>query len=182
MSYFICSNFAISDIADIANIFIAIISLFFAGYIFIYQKRKDSSDKKQAIELQNQSIRLQWFKELIIIPNLNNIFSFYEHLESLEQRFYNKKISEELRFELSEFVKQEARKLRKEFYDVLNIVESGMHLKIENNIDTLIDNIVSKIFDSNLNLGQKNIYDKHVGDIVSISKHELISTIYSHTG
>lgn len=113
--WIIYNSWQVSDFADIANIIIAIVNLFLAGYIFIYQRAKDKNDnikqlkneideKKEAISLQEQNIRLQWFKELIIQPHIAEMNSFYKNLYAIEEILNVTPFSDNLNIDISEFV------------------------------------------------------------------------------
>ena len=176
------TNLTISDLSGIANIVIAIISLLLACYIFIYQRGKDKNDKDEIAKLQEQNIRLQWFKELIIQPHLSEINHFYSQLHSIESKFSEAPISEELSINLNAFIKLEHSKLRRSFYDVILAVNPAVHLEIKNNLDTLIDKITNAIFNMDLNLNDKATFDKEIGSIISYSYNDLISKIYNYKG
>jgi hypothetical protein len=183
----------ISDIADISNIIIAIVNLFLAGYVFVYQRNKDKVDsakqfqkeideKKDAISLQEQNIRLQWFKELIIQPHIAEINLFYTNLYSIEKKLNVNTISDDLKIETSEFVKANGAELRKSFIDILLSVSPVIHSDIKNNIDNLVDKITTKIFNAGLNLNDKITFDSEIGTLISYSHNDLISKIYSVKG
>jgi hypothetical protein len=187
------NSWEVSDIADISNIIIAIVNLFLAGYIFIYQRAKDKNDnikqlqneidaKKEAISLQEQNIRLQWFKELIIQPHISKINLFYNNLYSIEAMLKVKPISDDLKIDTSEFVKANGAALRKSFIDILLSVSPIVHFDIKNNIDVLVDKITSKIIDTGLNLNDKRTFDREIGTLISNSHNDLISLIYNYKG
>jgi hypothetical protein len=191
--WIIYNSWEVSDIADISNIIIAIVNLFLAGYIFIYQRAKDKNDnikqlqneidaKKEAISLQEQNIRLQWFKELIIQPHISKINLFYNNLYSIEAMLKVKPISDDLKIDTSEFVKANGAALRKSFIDILLSVSPIVHFDIKNNIDVLVDKITSKIIDAGLNLNDKRTFDREIGTLISNSHNDLISLIYNYKG
>jgi len=186
-------SWQVSDIAEIASIIIAIVNLFLAGYIFIYQRKKDKRDsvkqlqkeidaKKEAISLQEQNIRLQWFKELIIQPHISEINFFYTNLYSIQAKLNVKTITDDLKIETSEIVKANAALLRKSFIDILHCVSPQVHSAIKHNIDDLIDKITTKIIDAGLNLNDKPTFDREIGSLISYSHNDLISQIYSYKG
>ena len=70
---YIETGFSLSDIADLSQVIIAIANLFLAGYILIYQIRKDRKTDNETARLNEQNIKLQWFKELIVQPNIDII-------------------------------------------------------------------------------------------------------------
>lgn len=187
------SGWSISDFADLANIIIAVISLALAFYIFVYQREKDNADKKlsaqkerenkiEAINLQEQNIRLQWFKELIIQPHLEEINTFYSNLHSIENKLTPRAVSEEEKIEIIDFIKFEQSKLRKTFGDILINVNPLMYSDIKINLDRLVDLITEKIFDDRLKLHEKTNFEKHVGSLISYSHNDLISKIYNYRG
>ena len=191
--WIIYNSWEVSDIADISNIIIAIVNLFLAGYIFIYQRAKDKNDnikqlqneidaKKEAISLQEQNIRLQWFKELIIQPHIVEINLFYTNLYSIEAMLKVNSISDDLKIDTSEFVKANGAALRKSFIDILLSVSPIVHFDIKNNIDVLVDKITSKIIDAGLNLNDKRTFDREIGTLISNSHNDLISIIYNYKG
>lgn len=184
---------SISDFADLANIIIAGFNLFLAYYIFIYQKGKDKTDKAEAarkeqaakteaLNLQEQNIRLQWFRELIVQPHLTEINQFYSNLHSIENKLSVATISEELKIDIAAFIKSEQSKLRKTFIDVLRAVNPQLHAEIESNLDTLIDSITNAIFNQGLNLNDKATFDKEAGSLISYSHNDLVSKIYNYKG
>lgn len=180
-------------ISEIANIVIAIANIFLAGYIFIYQLRKDKkdeikqrekeqSDRVTVLDLQEQNIRLLWFKELIVQPHLSNINLFYQNLHALEEQLAIPHISEDTKESSLEFVKLECSKIRKSFIDILRTVNPELHNEIKNNIDNLLDHITNKLFDAGLNLNDKPTFEREVGSKISYSHNDLISKLYSYKG
>lgn len=187
------SQWQISDIADFSNIIIAAVNLVLAGYIFIYQKDKDKSEllaqsqkeidaKQESLKLQEQNIKLLWFKELIVQPHINDIKDFFKCLYSIEQKLNVSPISDDLKIEVSEFVKSQGVNLRKSFIDVLLTVNPDLHSDIKKNIDGLIDEITTKIIDAGLNLNDKPTFDREIGTLISYSHNDLISRLYSYKG
>ena len=172
----------ISDIADMANIVIAAVNLLLAGYIFIYQRERDKTDRASQLRRQEQSIKLQWFKELIILPCLPEIKAFYNNLHSIEAKLAVGTISDDLKIETSKFVRNSGIVLRKSFCDILPSTSSQLHLDIRKNIDGLVDKISSKIIDAGLNLNDKPTFEREIGSIISRSRNNLIKQIYAYKG
>lgn len=191
----ICIYFdlAMSDIADVANIIIAIATLLLGYYIFVYQRRKDKEDKAEAEEkdqenklenlrLQEQNIRIQWFKELIIQPHLSHVNGFYESLYTLESRIIQSSLNEDDKQELNSFIKQKLSFLRKTFVDVLIGIDRKLYDDIIKNLDNLIDSITNAIFNENLDLTDKSTFEKEINSKISYSRNDLIKNIYNYKG
>jgi hypothetical protein len=193
---FLCQNdngFTSSDASDYANVVIAVCNLILAGYIFFYQRNKDKFDREQeeikeqsnkieSLKLQEQNIKLQWFKELIIQPHLQDINTFYSKLHSLEEKINTKTLSEEQKFELVNFIKLEQSNLRKSFVDVLHGVDKKLYDIVIENLDSLIDLITNTIFNDGFNLTHKPTFDKEIGSKITYSRNDLISKIYNYKG
>lgn len=195
MFYFLCNtnDWAISNIADIANIIIAAATLFLAFYIFIYQRQKDKKDKVEqerkeqsnkieALQFQEQNIKLQWFKELIIQPHLLEINNYYKSLHSLEQRITSVTLSEEEKLILSDFIKVAQSHLRRTFVDVLRGVNIKMYNDVIENLDNLTGEITNIIFNDGFDLSHKPTYEKEIGSKITYSRNDLISKIYNYKG
>ncbi len=190
---YITNDRALNDVSSVANIIIAAISLGLAYYIFIYRKNKDRADdasqnkkeqinKIDAAKLQEQNIRLQWFKELIIQPNLDQINSFYTQLHSLENRIESISLTEEQKIELASFIKTEQSNLRKSFVDVLLGVNPSLYQEVIDNLDNLIDGITNVIFNDGFNLTHKTTFEREIATKISNSRNDLIRMIYNYKG
>lgn len=190
-----CNNIEAQSmkISDIANIVIACANVALAFYVFIYQKRKDKDsilrqkEKEQAdritvLDLQEQNIRLLWFKELIVQPHLSSINQFYKNLHSIEGKLNHAVLTEEIKEEVSSFVKNECSILRKSFIDILRTVNPEIHKEIKENIDFLLDIITEKLFDVGLNLNNHPTFEREVGSKISYSYNDLIGKLYSYKG
>src|SRR5579872_292634 len=98
-----CSSVALQhtileNISSIAPILTAIASFSLAFYVFIYQRSKDNKEKAERIKELHRNVRLQWFKDAIIQPNLDGIYAFFKmmHKESLELRKKNMTIEQKI--------------------------------------------------------------------------------------
>ncbi len=187
------NGFSISDAADIANLIIAAFTLGLAYYIFVYQREKDKKDKVEREEkeqankietllLQEQNIKLQWFKELVVQPHLTDINKFYSSLHTLESKITTNTLSEDKKFELIEFIKLEQSEIRKTFVDVLHGVNKHLYESVINNLDKLTDEITNTIFNDGLNLTHKPTYEKEIGSKITYSRNDLLSRIYNYKG
>lgn len=180
--FYIEKSWSISDFSDFSNIIIAIVNLFLAYYIFVYQRSKDKNDKTETLTLQEQNIRLQWFKELIIQPHLNDINTFFKQLHSIENKFTTPTLNEDQKIEIINLIKEERAKLRKSFGDLLLGVNLTLANEIKTNLDNLIDSITNTIFNDGLNLNHKPTFDKEIGALITYSRNDLISKIYQYKG
>jgi len=176
------SGWTISDLSDVANVIIALVNIALAYYIFFYQKQKDQESKIESSRLQEQNIRLQWFKELVIQPHLSDINTFYTELHTLEGKIMTVTLSEDQKIDLIGFVKLKQVELRKVFIDVLRGVNPQLYLDAIKNIDDLTDAITIAIFNDGLNLTHKPTYEIEIGSKITYSRNDLISKVYNYKG
>ncbi len=182
----LCCNieqqFSLSDISDVSQVIIAIANLFLAGYVLFYQIRKDTKTDNSTALLNEQNIKLQWFKELIVQPNMELINNFYEELNTIKNKINSNDLTTDEKQDINDFVKSELSILRKSFIDVLQLVDKKFADQVLNNLDELIDNITNAIFNDELKLKVSLVYEKNIGSKISYSKNNLISQLYNYKG
>jgi len=172
----------LSSFSNVAQVVIALVNIFLAYYIIKYQRKKDRESEKRAVEIQDQSIKLQWFKELIIQPNLDTINSFYSNLHELKVKFKNGPLSEEIKEKINNKMKLEQSNLRKSFVELLSSVDSKLGSCTITNLDHLIDNATEVLFSPVIVINSPEDFDKHIGSKISESRNELFLIIYNYKG
>jgi hypothetical protein len=176
------NSFSLSDISDLSQVVIAIANLFLAGYVLFYQIRKDKKTDNETAKLNEQNIKLQWFKELIVQPNMDTIALFYSNLHTIKDKINSNELTIEEKEDINNFVKAELAKLRKSFVDVLQLVDKKFSDQLLQNLDALVDGITNAIFDDELKLKKPSVYEKNIGSKISYSKNNLISQLYNYKG
>ena len=176
------SAISLDDISNLSQVFIALANLFLAGYILFYQIKKDKKTESDTAKLNEQNIKLQWFKELIVQPNMPAIILFYNNLTSIESRITTNDLSVEQKEDINNFVKNELTILRKSFVDVLLLVDKKFANELLVNLDELIDGITNSIFDDELKLTLPAVYEKKIGSKISYSKNNLVAQLYNYKG
>ncbi len=172
----------LSDAGDLANVVIAFANLIFGIYIWRYQIKETDESKLRASTLHEQSINLQWFKDLIIQPNLAQIDSFFYQLSTLRNQIQTDNLSEAERRAMMRFVKVEASKLRKSFIDILIKVSPQMHTAVERLIDNLTDELIEVFDGDEFKLTRQEVYDKQIDARIKYTRAELIGIIYNFKG
>jgi hypothetical protein len=177
-----CIALTLSDFSDIAQIIIAMFNLLLAAYIIIYQVKKDRKAESDTAKINEQSIKLQWFKELIVQPNIASINSFYENLSSIKSKISSNDLDTEKKEEINNFVKSELSGIRKSFVDVLFQVDKPFAGKVLANLDELVNGITDSIFDEELKLKLPSVYEKNIGSKISYSKNNIVALLYNYKG
>ncbi len=178
-----CFNeFSMSDLSNIAQIVISIINLILVFYVFVYQRRKDNDQDQKNIRSENQSINLQWFKDLAIQPNLNNINYFYDFLSSTQLKFTkeNNQIINKLLIVAE--LKDEYYKIRLSFVDILESIDISLHSSVSTNFETLIDKLSTVIIDSDADFTESSVFKEHILTPISLSRKQFISDIFRYKG
>lgn len=166
-------------IKDIATVVLALCSLcwtiFWASYVFF---RQTAREQKKA----EQTVRLQWFKDLIITPHLSSINDFFKSLENIKVNFTTSDLADDQKQEINEFIKAEQRKLRKEIIDLLLAILPNLGNKFNKTIDDLTDQLTEAIFNDELKLNNSSVYEKSIGNPIQTTKTTIIKLIFSYNG
>lgn len=188
LNFLLCSsetegpNLTLSDMADWSQVFIALVNLFLAGYLIFYQINKDKKTDNDTAKLNEQNIKLQWFKELVVQPNMIGIIEFYSSLNTIDSKINSNDLTDNEKQDINEFVKLELSKLRKSFVDVLFLVDKVFAEQLMKNLDELVDGITNAIFNDELKLKNAVVYEKNIGSKISISKNKVIAQLYNYKG
>lgn len=172
----------LTSFSNVAQVVIALANIFLAYYILKYQRRKDRDSEQKAEAVQKQTIQLQWFKELIIQPNLLLINNFYANLHDLRNIFKNGAISDEIKLKVNRKVKYNQVIIRKSFVDLLGAVDSKLAEKTKINLDRLIDHITEALFNTKIPILNSDDFEKHIGLQITQSRNELFAAIYNYKG
>lgn len=173
---------SLSDLADWSQVLIALVNLFLAGYVIFYQIRKDKKIDNDTAKINEQNIKLQWFKELVVQPNMDGIKEFYLSLNTIYSKINSNDLTNDEKQDINDFVKLELSKLRKSFVDVLFLVDKNFAEQLMKNLDELVDAITNAIFNDELKLKIPSVYEKNIGSKISISKNKVIAQLYNYKG
>lgn len=175
-------TFTLSDGADWAQVIIALANLALAGYVIIYQIGKDKKTDNDTAKINEQNIKLQWFKELIVQPNMEAITTFYSNLHTIDSKINSNDLTNDEKQDINDFVKAELSKLRKSFIDVIFFIDRPFSEQLMTNLDELVDEITNAIFNDELKLKKQEVYEKNIGSKISVSKNKIIAQIYNYKG
>lgn len=176
------NSFGITEIGDLANVIIALFTLGLGFYVFIYQRSKDLKDELKAEEKHERALKLQWFKELIILPKINEVDNFYEGLKEIKEKIDNHDLTEEQKIDLINFIKHKQSVFRKAFLDSLQIITPELYQQALKNIDKLIDDLTISISNDELKLSNPNTYDREIHSKIQYSVNDLYSLIFNYNG
>lgn len=172
----------LSDFADLSQVIIAVINLFLAFYLLVYEKRKDSKNDNQASLLNKQNIRLQWFKDLIIQPNISKVNDFYDNLFLLKNRVQVTTFTQSEKIVVNNEVKDGMASLRKSFIDIITPIDRPLSNDLLANVDDLVDKITEALFNTSINLCVDSEYERHIENRISNSKNTFIAKLFSYEG
>lgn len=165
-----------SDLLDridkIANIIIAFFTLGFSVYIYIKtsntDNKKHKSDKK-----------IEFLKTIILERNMSYFFDFHEQVLSFLLTFKNRTISNSDKITISILLTDEASKYRSKFYDLLLPFDRDLYIKIKDNSDNLIDTLVLKINDVQINYLDNNNFPIEIENFIINNRNDSLSLIFN---
>lgn len=187
------AGLSLSDWADIANVVVAALAFGFSIYSFWVQGRlnrqsqREAADnlaksQREAEELRAQTIRLQWYKDLVISPNIQRLNEFYETLHGISQKITTPNLDDTQKRELIEEVKEAQRQVRKTLVDSILPINDELHDKVLECLDQLVDQITVAIDDDTLKLSNLTVNEQQIGQPVRLSKRNIFTLIYGYRG
>lgn len=172
----------IIEIGNIAYTVIAALTFFLAFYVFVYQRKNDQKNKLELAEINNKNIKMQWFKELIIQPKINDVFVFYNNMRDIKFKITSSELSADEKIELINYIKLQHSTLRKSFLDLLQFIFSDLFRKLSTDLDNLIDNLTIAISDDELKLNNSKTYEREINLKIQNSYNFFLSSIVNYKG
>lgn len=187
------AGLSLSDTADIANVIVAALAFGFSMYSFWIQRKRDRQNLKEAADSQAnakieaerhriQAIRLQWYKDLVITPNIEELTTFYDTLHEIRQSISAPDLDNESKTELIEKVKAAQRQIRKTLVDSILPISISLHDAVLANLDQLVDTITNALDNDKLKLSNPEVNDTEIGQPVRDSKKDILTIIYGYRG
>ncbi len=167
----LCIDFSLDNIEKIANIIIALLTLVLGCYVFVYQKVKDKNDR-----------RIQWFKDLVIQPKLDEVNKFYKNVSTLKTEIKSNDLSEEEKIAVITKVKKEASDFRKNFLSVIQNLTPDLYKSIQENIDKLTDDLTTAISNDELKLCNEKTYEREIAQKIQDSHSFVLKQIFEFNG
>lgn len=167
----LCIDFSLDNIEKIANIIIALLTLVLGCYVFVYQKVKDKNDR-----------RIQWFKDLVIQPKLDEVNKFYDSVSTLKTEIKSNDLSEEEKIAVITKVKKEASDFRKNFLSVIQNLTPDLYKSIQENIDKLTDDLTTAISNDELKLCNEKTYEREIAQKIQDSHSFVLKQIFEFNG
>lgn len=124
----------IEKLSNIANVIIALLTLFLGWYIFFYQNKKDKKDKN-----------IQLLKDLIITPKMEVIEKYFDEISSLRERIKSDSLNDNEKMELISFTKEQSSYIRRNFLIFIQKIAPLLHKNISDKIDFLTDNLTETL-------------------------------------
>jgi hypothetical protein len=161
----------LTQAANVSNIVVAIASFFLAFYIFFRQRKKENLDN-----------RLQWFKELILEPNKQSIYQFYDAVTISSQKFAGGRLSDFDKVQILDEIKISCSTFRRNFINLIFVADQQLAREIQWGVDGLLDAMTGSAFDPNLNLNDEIEFEEHVTSVISRNKNFLLGRIFTYDG
>lgn len=137
----------IEKLSNIANVIIALLTLFLGLYVFFYQNKKDKKDKN-----------IQLLKDLIITPKMEVIEKYFDEISSLRERIKSDSLNNNEKMELISFTKEQSSYIRMNFLIFIQKIAPLLHKNISDKIDFLTDNLTETLSNDEHKLcNKKNI-------------------------
>lgn len=178
--------------ADWTNDIIAFIVLLFTVMTYVLQQRqnrlanaeqkeKDRLANLKVEELRQQTIRLEWYRD-IVRGQLEFVYSTFEELYRQRETIRTSDLTEEEKSHLSEAYKKAVAKLRNGFLERILFVHKPTYDTLKAELNKLTDDLVVAIFDDELKLSKDTVYEREIGSRIRRCQQQFFKTLYAYRG
>ena len=161
----------IEKLSNIANVIIALLTLFLGWYIFFYQNKKDKKDKN-----------IQLLKDLIITPKMEVIEKYFDEISSLRERIKSDSLNDNEKMELISFTKEQSSYIRRNFLIFIQKIAPLLHKNISDKIDFLTDNLTETLSNDEHKLCNKKTYEKRINQKILETHSFVLEEIFKYEG
>jgi len=161
----------IEKLSNIANVIIALLTLFLGLYVFFYQNKKDKKDKN-----------IQLLKDLIITPKMEVIEKYFDEISSLRERIKSDSIDDKERIELISFTKEQSSYIRKNFLIFIQKIAPLLHKNISDKIDFLTDNLTETLSNDEHKLCNEKTYERLINQKILETHSFILEEIFKYEG
>jgi hypothetical protein len=172
----------IQTLSSYSTILTALAGFSLAFYIFIYQRRKDNREQTERNKEIHRNVRLQWFKDAIIQPNLPDIYTFFSNIHEKTAAFRQKNILDDQKRQIINDLKTYCYTFRKSFIDLIGAVDKDTQQKVQKNLDDLLDTLTNNIFDEGINLSHDPTFNDKLEKPINNSKATLFAILFNYEG
>ncbi len=161
-----------SDAADLAQVIIAIANIMLAIFLFLRQVIKDGDD-----------IKLNWFKELVIQPNIDEIKNYFIALHKIQDTIVPSPIDDAERQEIENTLWSERDKINRSFITVLNGIDPKFADNCRDEITKVTKEIIKVLINRNeLKINEIKNYENYIGEKIKDLHSYIIASIYKYKG
>lgn len=125
---------------------------------------------------------MQWYKDLVISPNIVELTNFYETLHEIRNSIFAPDLDSESKIELIDKVKAAQRQIRKTLVDSILPISLILHDDVLSNLDQLVDKLTDTLDNDKLKLSNPEVNDTEIGQPIRDSKKDILTIIYGYRG
>ena len=163
----------------ILNAIPEVLGAFIGSMTMYYVFNKQVKNEKERILKANQ---LQWLKELIITPNIDKIYAFFDEIEKEAQELRQPDAEKPT---INAKIKELRRRFIKDFINLLQVAENKTqeigqdtgYKQAKKNIEKLQDGITTVMYDDMIDLTDRTQYEKYISNEISATKNATIQAI-----
>jgi hypothetical protein len=165
----------IKILAPIATLIISIINLRYALWMFNYKNSREDEDK-------NRNRNIDWFKKLILDPNLPYFYEFFENIELECKKLSAEGCSDQDKIDVELATLQHQIQLRRKFMSNLSVVDESLYDFVEGKIDELVGEMNKAIFDQGIKLSHNPMFQEKILKPLSETKTEILKKMFEYKG
>lgn len=163
--------------SKIALVIIAAVNLSLAFHSFVKKRQDDAAIKES-------DRKIDWLKSLILTPNLNKFYEFFDSLEtcleglkdvSIDHPDDDKALIDARNSDL--FIR-----FRKQFMIPFSSVDEAIYKQILDRSDNLQSALSTSLFDETLDFRSNGVVESQIMQLISDAKRDILATLFSYRG
>jgi hypothetical protein len=192
----------LSDAADWAQVAIAVFNAIFAIYLFWFQNRQNKEALKREVDNTNatlarerlfqaetlrrendakaKDIKLQWFKELILLPNIETFNKFFEELNDIQHVLITPTLDDSQSAGIEKLVSELFSKFKLNFLQPLQVIDASnpnFFHDIRTIVEDLEDDVTRLVLDETFVLNNSDEFYQNIGLRISRAKNNILIAI-----
>ena len=160
-----------SIINSFGTLVIAIVSAYLTYYVHKTEKKR-----------YKKSVRLEWYKSIILDKKISSIFEFFENVTKVTLELKKADNNDQILRKIDDCISAELIKVKHHFVELIYPVEIVLHSRLREKFDKMCDGITKVIFNSNINLADESNFDDYTLNIISLHRRNIFGLLINFKG
>lgn len=160
-----------SIINSFGTLVIAIVSAYLTYYVHKTEKKR-----------YKKSVRLEWYKSIILDKKISSIFEFFENVTEVTLELKKADNNDQILRKIDDCISAELIKVRQDFVELIYAVDTTLYLRLTKEFDRMCDSITKVVVEGNMNLEDESNFDDYILNIISLHRRNIFGLLINFKG